>query len=366
MSKKLKLLIFDVLFTLFQVISVFAMTEDISFFGPENRGYGSTYTLSIKRDKKALRNEYFQIEDHPSVSPSHGFFNDETAYTYTLGNKKIPLSSTLNDQIKLNYSTFAIANLTLDSYRKSCGALGIEVSPCVKLIPFYEGCKQAERNAFYRRTGRRGGEGEINFCFSQGFTPARIFDVVSHEVGHAILDALQPNYHKKMGSHPVGAFHEAFGDLSSFFASIRLASIHAVSPSSKGKRIASMIALEEEVCLAPGLSGEGTCLLRKESPDLCEDHRNSVPFRSFFLRCMNAELKRNSTLGRSEKKSAEEIVDFFQALLVHTARNVPDFESLYDLSQKMIGFIKPSPTSTLMRKELKKLRSDLERCTFCK
>jgi len=333
MSKKLKILIFDILFSLVQVISAFAMTEDISLYGAENRGYGSTYTLSIKKEKDALRNEYFEIENHPRISSGYGSFDEMTVYEYIFGNERRRVSPFLNNQIKSNYSTCAIANLTLDSYRRSCDAfLGIDVTPRVKIVPFYEGCKQGERNAFYRRTGLRGGIGEINFCFSQGSTPARIFDVVSHEVGHAILDALQPNYHKWHRSSPIGAFHEVFGDLSAFFASVRLASFQSQSTLSKNKKIASMIRDEEKICLAPGLLGKGTCLLRKESSDLCEDHRNSVPFRSFFLRCMNKELERNSTLRRSERKSAEEIVDFFQALLVHTAQSVPDFESLYELS----------------------------------
>ncbi|HQS84305.1 MAG: hypothetical protein B7Y25_05100 [Alphaproteobacteria bacterium 16-39-46] len=362
MSKRSKFLIYWLCFALLQIVSVFAMEEDLSFYGPANRGFSSIYTLPFKKDKQGLQNGYFKIDLNRSIAPGCASFDYEKIYNLaTSHGETIRLPASISNGVKLNISTFAIANLTLESYR----SLGIEVSPSVKLVPFYEGCKNGERNAFYRRTGRNGGEGEINFCFSQGFTPAKIFDVVSHEAAHAILDALQPRYHKNGGGHPIGAFHEAFGDLSTLFASIRLASFQYQSPSHKNRKIASMIRAEEEVCLAPGLSGNGTCLLRKENSDLCEDHRNSVPFRSFFLRCMNKELERNMALKRSEKKTAEEIVHFFQGLLVHTVQNVPDFESLYDFSYKMIGFVESSPLSMLMRKELKKLRIDLERCKAC-
>ncbi len=45
---------------------------------------------------------------------------------------------------------------------------------------------------------------------------ARCFDVVSHEAGHAILDALKPRYIYS-GLPQTGALHESFGDLTAIF-----------------------------------------------------------------------------------------------------------------------------------------------------
>ena len=76
-------------------------------------------------------------------------------------------------------------------------------------------------NAFYSRSDRA-----LKFFF---FTPpgggasaekvftCRSLDIVAHEAGHAILDALQPNW-LLFGNPPqTGGLHEAFGDLTSVF-----------------------------------------------------------------------------------------------------------------------------------------------------
>ncbi|MBS2036090.1 hypothetical protein JST97_13965 [bacterium] len=45
-------------------------------------------------------------------------------------------------------------------------------------------------------------------------------DIVSHEVGHALLDAIRPEYMNNWGPEP-GAFHEAFGDMMSIHMALR-------------------------------------------------------------------------------------------------------------------------------------------------
>ncbi len=45
-------------------------------------------------------------------------------------------------------------------------------------------------------------------------------DIVSHEVGHALLDAVRPEYMNAWGPEP-GAFHEAFGDMMSIHMALR-------------------------------------------------------------------------------------------------------------------------------------------------
>jgi hypothetical protein len=78
-----------------------------------------------------------------------------------------------------------------------------------------------EFNANYRRES-----GTVNFY--QEEDPVRCThvhsgasgDIVSHEVGHALLDAIRPEYMNAWGPEP-GAFHEAFGDMISIHMALR-------------------------------------------------------------------------------------------------------------------------------------------------
>lgn len=76
-------------------------------------------------------------------------------------------------------------------------------------------------NAYYSRTERA-----LKFFY---FRPpgapqsdplvytCRSFDIVSHEVGHAVLDALQPGWLSFSAPPQTGGIHESFGDLTSIF-----------------------------------------------------------------------------------------------------------------------------------------------------
>jgi len=73
-------------------------------------------------------------------------------------------------------------------------------------------------NAFYSRTGMR--------FFQQTVRNVQVFsgespDVVCHELGHAILDALRPQLFNA-ASIEAAAFHEAFGDMSSILSALQL------------------------------------------------------------------------------------------------------------------------------------------------
>ena len=62
-------------------------------------------------------------------------------------------------------------------------------------------------NAFYARQMKG-----VHFFDVEGTSTGNSGEVASHEVGHAVLDALRPNF--LGGSGPeTGAFHEAFGDV---------------------------------------------------------------------------------------------------------------------------------------------------------
>lgn len=76
------------------------------------------------------------------------------------------------------------------------------------------------QNAFYSRTQKA-----LKFFY---FTPAnkptvytcRSFDIVAHECGHAVLDALKPNWLLANNPPQTGGLHEAFGDLTAIFLAL--------------------------------------------------------------------------------------------------------------------------------------------------
>ncbi|MGE0495362.1 MAG: hypothetical protein AB7S38_39515 [Vulcanimicrobiota bacterium] len=82
-------------------------------------------------------------------------------------------------------------------------------------------------NAFYTRFAfEEGGPEQGNLFFfdypnaaGKNTSTGNSGEVVSHEAGHAILDALRPNYFTSM-AFEAGAFHEAFGDMVSMLVSM--------------------------------------------------------------------------------------------------------------------------------------------------
>ncbi|MEN8157819.1 MAG: hypothetical protein ABFS10_12785 [Bacteroidota bacterium] len=77
-----------------------------------------------------------------------------------------------------------------------------------------------EANAFYSRTDKA-----LRFYY---FHPSgnelnpliytcRSFDIVAHEVGHAVLDSLKPDFLSNSWHPQTGGLHESFGDLSAIF-----------------------------------------------------------------------------------------------------------------------------------------------------
>jgi hypothetical protein len=86
--------------------------------------------------------------------------------------------------------------------------------------------KDVDFNAFYARdSGLNFFHGEVD----KVDPPVTVFsgdspDVVCHELGHAILDAVKPELFDAM-SIEVAAFHEAFGDMSSMLSALQLSSV---------------------------------------------------------------------------------------------------------------------------------------------
>lgn len=70
-------------------------------------------------------------------------------------------------------------------------------------------------NAFYARQ-----LGGVHFFDHKDTSTGNSGEVVAHEVGHAILDAVRPNYFGRTGGPETGAFHEAFGDVLAFLMTL--------------------------------------------------------------------------------------------------------------------------------------------------
>lgn len=373
--------------------SVASLREDtdsatLSLYGPTNRGFSNIEPINLPNVEDGPSDNHFILSDHPAsflidvgdgpigdprvvnkpVIRSALGFSSATVYgTICPAGSRCyhggvhPIDHSLQPTIKTRISVFATARLTFDSFYEAARATSntsfldkLKLS----LNPHDQTCSWGDKNAYYTREGQAG-QGAINFC-SRTVDTANIFDIASHETGHAILDALNGELLKKTPNHPHRAFHEAFGDLSSFYAAVRLARL-----TGRSYMVPDLLRNEESICFAPGLSGEGSCLLRDNSHGDCEAHANSSHFRSFFLGSMNrvySELRGDS--------HGLWTIDFFQRLLVHTAVNVPKFDSLYTLGDYMINSVSSlSPNWQIgefitrkMREELNLRFINLNRC----
>lgn len=88
-------------------------------------------------------------------------------------------------------------------------------------------------NAYYSRTGLSFFRGTVGT--TQVYT-AESADVVCHELGHAILDAVRPQLFNA-GLHEVAAFHEAFGDVSALLCALQLDGMRDAVLATTGGRI---------------------------------------------------------------------------------------------------------------------------------
>ncbi|MDX6475727.1 MAG: hypothetical protein QOH95_1238 [Gaiellaceae bacterium] len=88
-------------------------------------------------------------------------------------------------------------------------------------------------NAFYDRDGLHFFHGRAKgITFYSGESP----DVVCHELGHAILDALQPQLWDVLAGE-AAAFHESFGDMSAILTALQLRSLREEVLTETGSRI---------------------------------------------------------------------------------------------------------------------------------
>jgi hypothetical protein len=236
-------------------------------------------------------------------------------------------------QVKERISTYGIERLTFDSYQEQCATLGYfnALAPLrITLNPHDQVCSLGKGNAYYQRTGTAGGRGVIEF-YSHNLPTARIFDIVAHETGHAILDTLRPDFYGHPATHPYSALHESFGDLSALFASIKLAKL---TNRTNQETICSFLK-GRSFCLAPDFSADGACLRNpaRYNGTSCEAHDHSNYLTNFVINSMRG------TFGQLEETefNAGWTSDFFQQLLIYTVIKRKQFNSLGAFSQLMIN-----------------------------
>ena len=88
-------------------------------------------------------------------------------------------------------------------------------------------------NAFYDRTALKFFHGDTSFGrVYSGESP----DIVCHELGHAVLDAIKPQLWGA-ASHEAAAFHEAFGDISALLSALQLPSLRSAVLHDTGGRL---------------------------------------------------------------------------------------------------------------------------------
>jgi hypothetical protein len=120
--------------------------------------------------------------------------------------------------------TFAIVRMTLTMYQRALGGIALpwqwntgSNTDVLSVFP-HAGVTQ---NAFYSRSDKA----LKFFFFDAGSPPATIFtcrslDIVAHETGHAVLDALKPGWLTSGNTPQTGGLHESFGDLSAIFLTL--------------------------------------------------------------------------------------------------------------------------------------------------
>lgn len=96
-----------------------------------------------------------------------------------------------------------------------------------------------DKNAYYKRELKTLEFYSFESSFLEGsptIYTCRSFDIVAHETGHAVLDALRPGYWPTESWHPqTRALHESFGDLTAIFTMLaQLDQCEAIVAESKG------------------------------------------------------------------------------------------------------------------------------------
>lgn len=190
------------------VPSTEAKTVKVSYV-PQDPGMLPIQTAEVKSDG-FLRNERFQVSvgnGFPAPKPDRdgNFLTDD-----------------LNDPRLDASNCFYIANQTLEMAERYAGGTiewGFQESLGHPMLVKPHAGKEV-MNAFYNSES-----GSVNFFsyFDEKSGERKRTgmnrDIVSHEIGHAILDALRPNFINGL-SVGAGGFHESFADISAMLSAL--------------------------------------------------------------------------------------------------------------------------------------------------
>jgi hypothetical protein len=123
--------------------------------------------------------------------------------------------------------TFAVVRQTLTMYQRALGGVQLpwqwnsatNTNPLnvfpragVTANAFYSRGEQALKFFFFTPSGSPPGTPQVFTC--------RSLDIVAHETGHAILDALKPGWLLSGNPPQTGGLHESFGDLTAIFLTL--------------------------------------------------------------------------------------------------------------------------------------------------
>lgn len=116
-----------------------------------------------------------------------------------------------------------------------------------------------EENAYYDRE-----TGALHFCYFDG-AAGEIFtclshDIVTHELGHAVLDGLKPLYNE-VESPDVAGFHEYFGDALAMVSALTLREVLQAVVRDRPRRLGA-VNLVSDIALEFGSRGRGHQPLR--------------------------------------------------------------------------------------------------------
>ncbi|MDL5159040.1 hypothetical protein [Actinomycetospora termitidis] len=180
-------------------------------------------------------------------------------------------------------------------------------------------------NAFYDRNGLHFFHGQVRgtSVFS-GESP----DVVCHELGHAVLDAVKPELFE-VASAETSAFHESFGDCSAILANLQMESLRDAVLAETGGRLSTASRLSR---LAESLGWA----IRQLSPDGVADDCLRQAVNSFYY-TPPAELPPRAPACSlsSEPHSFSRVftAGFFKVLAGVFAKQTQDSDGLLQASQ---------------------------------
>jgi hypothetical protein len=170
-----------------------------------NSGHPETDTVKLA-NKTAVFDAFGRLRDIKDDPDFKLEPKEDGTFNYELGHEKHTAANVFGGAAKtVDKYNEVYSELTGKTIDWAFGEKQLGVSPETGDWP----------NAFYARQ-----LGGVHFFDTGATSTGNSGEVVSHESGHAILDAIRPNYFSRVGGPETGAFHEAFGDVLAFLMTL--------------------------------------------------------------------------------------------------------------------------------------------------